>query len=123
MKNLPDIVVIERFFTSFKITNNSSRIYPIMHRVVTDKKSFQLEPNETLLEALERTGHKIEYQCRQGYCGLCRVKLLSGSVSYPEPPMVFLLSDEILPCCCKVEEDITISNAFNSDDLTGTLFE
>lgn len=69
---------------------------------------FELQTNETLLEALERTGHFVEYQCRHGYCGSCRVKLLSGSVSYAQTPMAFLFPQEILPCCCTVESDLVL---------------
>ncbi|MDO4433921.1 MAG: class I ribonucleotide reductase maintenance protein YfaE [Alysiella sp.] len=80
-----------------------------MPHITTDSKTFPLRENETLLEALERTGHEIEYQCRSGYCGSCRVKLRSGSVSYDEMPMAFLMPDDILPCCCRVKEDIAIA--------------
>lgn len=79
-----------------------------MPTITTQSTRFELKPHETLLEALERTGHSIEYQCRSGYCGACRTKLLSGSVSYHESPMAFLMPDELLPCCCIVQEDIRI---------------
>lgn len=79
-----------------------------MPMIITNQMQFELLPNETLLQALERTGHTVEYQCRSGYCGACRVKLVSGRVSYHEPPMAFLLPDEILPCCCRLETDIQI---------------
>lgn len=80
-----------------------------MPQINTTSKTFVLQDNETLLEALERTGHEVEYQCRSGYCGSCRTKILAGSVSYDEIPMAFLMPDEILPCCCRVNEDITIA--------------
>lgn len=80
-----------------------------MPYVTTDDSIFTIQENETLLEALERTGHEIEYQCRSGYCGSCRVKLLSGNVSYDEVPMAFLMPDDILPCCCRIKEDIKIA--------------
>ena len=54
----------------------------------------------TLLESLEAQGVDIQYQCREGYCGSCRVKLLDGQVHYFEEPMAFIDDDEILPCCC-----------------------
>ncbi|WP_037586117.1 class I ribonucleotide reductase maintenance protein YfaE [Stenoxybacter acetivorans] len=79
-----------------------------MKRINTRGKSFILEPNETLLEALERTGHDVEYQCKSGYCGACRLKILSGSVSYANTPLAFIQSDEILPCCCQAQTDITL---------------
>jgi ferredoxin len=69
---------------------------------------FNLIPQETLLEGLERTGHEIEYQCRSGYCGGCRVRLLAGEVEYLEQPLAFIGADEILPCCCVPKSDIRI---------------
>ncbi|MBH6515782.1 2Fe-2S ferredoxin-like protein [Neisseria meningitidis] len=79
-----------------------------MARIGTNKGFFELLEGETLLEGLERTGHMVEYQCRSGYCGSCRVKILEGSVTYREPPLAFLGRDEILPCCCCVEGDVRL---------------
>ena len=42
-----------------------------MPQITTHSTRFTLQEGETLLEALERTGHVIEYQCRSGYCGSC----------------------------------------------------
>ncbi len=35
---------------------------------------------ESILELAEENGIDIEYECRQGFCGTCKVKLLSGKV-------------------------------------------
>jgi uncharacterized ferredoxin-like protein HI_1309 len=61
-----------------------------------------------LLNRLEQHGIYHEYQCRTGYCGSCRVKIKKGKVSYAEVPLAFLQPDEILLCCCRVEEDLEI---------------
>ena len=79
-----------------------------MFKVTTLDAEFELLPDESLLAGLERTNHAVEYQCRSGYCGSCRVKLLSGSVAYRESPLAMLLPNEILTCCCMVKEDIRI---------------
>ena len=79
-----------------------------MPRITTQSTQFTLQEGESLLEALERTGHEVEYQCRSGYCGSCRVKLISGSVEYREFPLAMILPNEILSCCCTVKEDIHI---------------
>ncbi|EEZ76039.1 MULTISPECIES: class I ribonucleotide reductase maintenance protein YfaE [Neisseria] len=79
-----------------------------MALISTRDRVFELLEGETLLEGLERTGHMVEYQCRSGYCGSCRVKILEGSVTYREPPLAFLGRDEILPCCCCVEGDVRL---------------
>ncbi|RRD91747.1 class I ribonucleotide reductase maintenance protein YfaE [Conchiformibius steedae] len=71
-----------------------------MARVRTTDTEFVLREGETLLEGLERTGHAVEYQCRSGYCGSCRLRLVSGEVVYSEMPMAFVAVDEVLPCCC-----------------------
>ena len=81
-----------------------------MFKVTTLDAEFELLPDESLLAGLERTNHAVEYQCRSGYCGSCRVKLLSGSVSYDSMPMAFVQPGEILPCCCRVKEDISIDS-------------
>ena len=47
-------------------------------QVITEDLIFHLEESETLLEGLERTGHKVEYQCRSGYCGDAEHRTLCG---------------------------------------------
>ncbi|MEZ0232359.1 MAG: class I ribonucleotide reductase maintenance protein YfaE [Methylophilaceae bacterium] len=79
-----------------------------MSLITTQDQSFRLVLHETLLDGLERTGHEVEYQCRSGYCGMCRVKLLHGDVRYLEPPLAFVAYDEVLPCCCVPIADITV---------------
>ncbi|MCU1038045.1 2Fe-2S ferredoxin-like protein [Stenotrophomonas maltophilia] len=77
--------------------------------VKTTTSAFQLKAEANLLAALERTGHAVEYQCRSGYCGSCRLKILSGTVTYKTKPLAALAPDEILPCCCVVSESITLA--------------
>ncbi|SDK40735.1 ferredoxin [Methylophilus rhizosphaerae] len=79
-----------------------------MNTVQSQHLRFNLIPQETLLEGLERTGHEIEYQCRSGFCGACRVRMLAGEVQYLEQPLAFIAADEILPCCCIPTSDIRI---------------
>lgn len=79
-----------------------------MSRVTTTDLHFHLLEGESLLDGLERTGHDVEYQCRSGYCGVCRLTLLEGKVSYDEPPLAYVGQSEILPCCCKVIEPIHV---------------
>ena len=93
-----------------------------MALISTHDKTFELQEGETLLEGLERTGHEVEYQCRSGYCGSCRVKILDGRVSYDDFPLAFVASGEILPCCCRVNEDIKIDcrTRISEPESTGT---
>ena len=79
-------------------------------QIITQDMILELDQTEeSILEALERTGHQVEYQCRSGYCGACRVELMAGSVAYEKPPLAFVKADEILPCCCRVLEPLKIN--------------
>lgn len=71
---------------------------PLVH---TRDGALLAHPGESLLETLERHGHRLEFQCRSGYCGACRTPLLAGKVHYPHVPLAFVSQGECLPCCCK----------------------
>ncbi|WP_199506687.1 MULTISPECIES: class I ribonucleotide reductase maintenance protein YfaE [unclassified Psychrobacter] len=79
--------------------------------VVTSKQRFYLHDSETLLDGLLRTGHNINYQCREGYCGSCRVQKIAHSepIEYVTHPLAMVDEDEILPCCCRVQGVIHIN--------------
>jgi len=76
----------------------------LLHRQQTIEHDNQIP----LLSRLEQLGIHHEYQCRSGYCGSCRVKILDGRVSYDDFPLAFVAPGEILPCCCRVNEDIKV---------------
>lgn len=44
-------------------------------------KSAPLPPDKSVLEASEDIGVNIDYSCRVGTCGVCKVKLVSGNVT------------------------------------------
>ncbi|QQX78320.1 2Fe-2S iron-sulfur cluster binding domain-containing protein [Shewanella sp. KX20019] len=62
----------------------------------------------TLLEALEQKKVTTFSECRNGFCGQCKTKVISGSVSYLTEPLVTLAADECLPCCCIPNTDINL---------------
>ncbi|MGL6260306.1 class I ribonucleotide reductase maintenance protein YfaE [Vibrio sp. WXL103] len=64
--------------------------------------------NETLLNAMERAGLEPEYHCRDGHCGACRCKLVSGEVEQVGFAMAYTHGDEILPCICKAKGDVQL---------------
>lgn len=76
--------------------------------VTTNDSVFELSEGANLLDALIENGCTVDYQCRSGYCGTCRVRIVSGEVSYHEVPIALLNDDEILPCCCRVTQSITL---------------
>ncbi|PKH06029.1 class I ribonucleotide reductase maintenance protein YfaE [Moritella sp. Urea-trap-13] len=78
--------------------------------LATNSGNYQISDQDgSLLDTLERTGHQIEYQCRQGYCGACRTTMTSGSVTYTTEPLATVASGSILPCCCKADSDIKLA--------------
>lgn len=44
--------------------------------------SFDLQPDETLLEALEREHIDMPCSCREGICGTCAVSVIEGNVDH-----------------------------------------
>jgi ferredoxin-NADP reductase len=70
-----------------------------------------MSPDETLLQSSERDGVLIPSGCREGRCGTCATKLLSGNVHMEREEA---LNDElrsqgyILPCVSRPLSDITL---------------
>ena len=83
--------------------------------LITPRGRFELQRGETLLAALERTGHTVEYQCRSGYCGACRLRLsdpqMAEQLHYLIEPLAHRAADELLPCCCQVRGEIVLQLA------------
>lgn len=95
-----------------------------MSFVITRSRSFQLQAGETLLEGLERTGHVVEYQCRSGYCGSCRTRIISGEVQYLSDPLAYVSNGEVLPCCCVPVETVSLDIGDERDyDNDGSVFQ
>ncbi len=76
---------------------------------VTNGPSFLSTPDHSILDDLEVQGIEVEYHCREGFCGACRCKLISGEVDYTLDPLAFIDDDEILPCCTIPITDITLA--------------
>ncbi|RLM27813.1 2Fe-2S ferredoxin [Brenneria alni] len=66
------------------------------------------DAGRSLLDVLEFNRVNVEYQCRSGYCGSCRIRLLKGKVAYRQTPLACIQQDEILPCCCMPLDDIEL---------------
>jgi ferredoxin len=77
-----------------------------------EDKFLRSQNGETILETLERAKVEANYNCREGFCGVCRTKLLSGSVEYKVEPLAFIDDDEILTCCSTPTSDIKLKKAF-----------
>jgi ferredoxin-NADP reductase len=78
---------------------------------VRSNKTASLPPDKTVLEASEDVGVDIEYSCRVGTCGICKVKLLSGTVTMEvqdglEP--ADKLQNMILACQARATGDVSV---------------
>ncbi|WP_341502019.1 class I ribonucleotide reductase maintenance protein YfaE [Gallaecimonas sp. GXIMD4217] len=56
-------------------------------------------PDTPILDQLLLHGLNVEYQCRAGFCGACRMKLVSGEVRYLESPIAYVAEGDCLTCC------------------------
>lgn len=75
------------------------------------RRTAMLPPTRTILEASEDVGVNIEYSCRVGTCGVCRTKLLSGSITMEvedglEPGDT--VANVILACQARATADVTV---------------
>jgi CDP-4-dehydro-6-deoxyglucose reductase len=75
--------------------------------------SFSAEEHETLLEAATRQGYTLPYSCRDGVCGTCKAKLISGQVDYGKYqestlPEAEKAAGQVLLCCAKPRSELTL---------------
>ncbi len=62
--------------------------------VQDEDASVECNPDETILEALHRSGYAYRTGCRRGGCGICKVDLVSGSVEYNRVVADTVLTEE-----------------------------
>jgi CDP-4-dehydro-6-deoxyglucose reductase, E3 len=85
------------------------------HQVILQSsgKSFAVADDETVLSAAIEAGYNLPYGCRNGACGACKGKLVSGEVDYGEHQETALTEAEkqaghALFCCAKPLTDLVI---------------
>jgi CDP-4-dehydro-6-deoxyglucose reductase, E3 len=77
--------------------------------------TFPIDKEETILEAALEHGLALPYSCRNGACGVCKGKVLQGSVDHGKA-QEFALSKEdraaglALFCCAKPLSDLVIES-------------
>ncbi len=83
---------------------------------VTIKNSghtFDVRPSQTVLQAAIDAGINLPYGCRNGACGSCKAKLISGKVMHNDYQSSAMSDAELaagnaLLCCAMALEDLTI---------------
>ncbi|MBD3892789.1 CDP-6-deoxy-delta-3,4-glucoseen reductase [Hydrogenophaga sp.] len=81
--------------------------------VLPSGRSFNAEPEETLLAAGIRQGVGLPYGCKDGACGSCKCKLLSGRVLHGPHQSKALSAEEeakgwVLTCSALAHSDLVI---------------
>ncbi len=74
---------------------------------------FSVKPGETLLAAALNAGFALPYGCRNGACGACKGKVLSGDVNFGTHQEGALTSEDkakglALFCCATAKSDLAI---------------
>ena len=75
--------------------------------------SFPIEAHETILEAAIKHGYTLPYSCRDGVCGTCKGRVVTGQVDYGKFQEDTLTDAEksvgmALFCCAKPLSDLTL---------------
>ncbi len=78
-------------------------------------RSFSAEPGETMLAAGIRQGIGLPYGCKDGACGSCKCRKLSGTVEHGPHQSKALSADEeaagfVLTCCGVPQSDVVLES-------------
>jgi CDP-4-dehydro-6-deoxyglucose reductase len=74
---------------------------------------FQVKPSQTVLQAAIDAGVNLPYSCRNGACGTCKGKIISGKVTHDDYQNSAMTEAELeagnsLFCCARPLEDLVI---------------
>ncbi len=75
--------------------------------------SFEVESDETILDAVINKDLPVQYGCRNGVCGACKGKVVEGEIVYPAG-LPDAISDaehaigQTLLCCARASSDLVI---------------
>ena len=83
----PGTVRTERFVP--KEQNAPARTTPFVVTLARTGTSVTVDPNESILDALDRDGVKVLSSCKEGTCGTCETSVLDGTPDHRDS----LLSD------------------------------
>jgi CDP-4-dehydro-6-deoxyglucose reductase len=76
---------------------------------LTNGKSFDAQPGQTILEAAQVAGLLLEHSCKTGRCGVCRAPVPDGATSVIVPETAPEAdAGHILTCCRAAQTDLTL---------------
>lgn len=83
-------------------------------RLASTGEAIQVGAHQTLLDALEESGHPVDYMCRVGFCGRCRLGVHAGAGKLLHNDQTLSAAEResgdcIIPCVSRYEgADLTI---------------
>ena len=97
------------------MTSRANAAPDFLITVQPSERSFAASPGETILAAGIRQNITLPYGCRDGACGSCKCKKLSGTVAHhPHQDKALSLAEEaagfILTCCAVPHSDVVLES-------------
>lgn len=80
-------------------------------KLASSGRVFDVGPDETVVQVLERHGVDIAISCEQGVCGTCLTRVLEGEVDHRD---LFLTeqeqaaNDQFTPCCSRAKSPLLV---------------
>jgi CDP-4-dehydro-6-deoxyglucose reductase len=96
---------------------------PVMINVVPSNYVFEVQPNQTVLQAALEAGLQYPHDCRRGSCGKCKTRLLEGEIK-EQTDFAYALSDQemdegmILACSALPKSPLLLDVQLISDQRT-----
>jgi CDP-4-dehydro-6-deoxyglucose reductase len=84
-------------------------------RIEPSGRTFEVRPDENILTAGIAQGINLPYGCKDGACGSCKCKMISGSVTHGPHQSKALSDDEeaqgfVLTCCAGAHSDLVLES-------------
>lgn len=97
------------------MTANSSEATVFSVLVQPSGRTFDVAAGEAVLAAGIRQGIGLPYGCKDGACGSCKCKLVSGTVVHGTHQLKALSVDEeaagyVLTCCAQAQSDLVLES-------------
>ena len=97
------------------MTANSSEVTVFSVLVQPSGRTFDVAAGEAVLAAGIRQGIGLPYGCKDGACGSCKCKLVSGTVVHGAHQLKALSVEEeaagfVLTCCAQAQSDLVLES-------------
>lgn len=96
------------------MTPNGPATGPFTITIEPSGRSFQSDAADTLLAAAIAQGINLPYGCKDGACGSCKCKKLSGTVVHTLQAKALsaedLAADLVLTCCAQATSDVVLES-------------